>query len=161
MQNSHVRCQPDGSRQQCHAPRTKTPLETIKKCHRTACLISMRSDIVPRAILPDYELSTTPRSARSSWNSKDNTQWLSSSAAEGIAQPDFVGYIKIEHIKMHGPSLGVKRKLRLSEVVCKNVSGLLVERIPGHDEDSRAPVLTKGPITLRTTIFYNRLGMRR
>ena len=35
-------------------------------------------------------------------------------------------------------------------VVCKNVSGLLVERAPGHDEDSRAPVLirdsaTKGP----------------
>jgi hypothetical protein len=32
-------------------------------------------------------------------------------------------------------------------VVCKNVSGLLVERAPGHDEDSRAPVLIKAPIT--------------
>jgi hypothetical protein len=36
---------------------------------------------------------------------------------------------------------------RLSEVVCKNVSGLLVERTPGHDEDSRAPVLIKGSVT--------------
>jgi hypothetical protein len=43
------------------------------------------------------------------------------------------------HIKMYGPPLGVKQKnSRLAEVVCKNVSGLLVERTPGHDEDSRA-----------------------
>jgi hypothetical protein len=49
----------------------------------------------------------------------------------------------------------------LSEVVCKNVSGLLVERTPGHDEDSRAPVLIKGSVTLKAAIFYNRLGARR
>jgi hypothetical protein len=37
---------------------------------------------------------------------------------------------------MYGPPLGVKQKnSRLAEVVCKNVSGLLVERTPGHDED--------------------------
>jgi hypothetical protein len=61
-----------------------------------------------------------------------------------------------------GPPLGVKQKnSRLAEVVCKNVFGLLVERTPGHDEDSRAPVLIKGSVTLEATIFYNRLGARR
>ena len=42
-------------------------------------------------------------------------------------------------------------------VVCKNVSGLLVERVPGHDEDSRAPVLIKGPVTLEP-FFITGLG---
>jgi len=30
----------------------------------------------------------------------------------------------------------------------QNVSGLLVERAPGHDEDSRAPVLIKGSVAI-------------
>ena len=65
-------------------------------------------------------------------------------------------------IKMYGPPLGVKQKnSRLAEVVCKNVFGLLVERTPGHDEDSRAPVLIKGTVSLRATIFYDRFGARR
>ena len=38
-------------------------------------------------------------------------------------------------------------------VVCKNVSGLLVERAPGHDEDSRAPVLIKASAT-KGAVFY-------
>ena len=46
---------------------------------------------------------------------------------------------------------------RLSEVVCKNVSGLLVERTPGHDEDSRAPFLIKGSVTLEP-FFVTGLG---
>ncbi len=29
-------------------------------------------------------------------------------------------------------------------VVCKNVSGLLLERAPCHDEDPRVPILIKG-----------------
>jgi hypothetical protein len=63
---------------------------------------------------------------------------------------------------MYGPPLGVKQKnSRLAEVVCKNVFGLLVERTPGHDEDSRAPVLIKGTVSLKATIFYDRFGARR
>jgi len=46
-------------------------------------------------------------------------------------------------------------------VVCKNVSGLLVERTPGHDEDSRAPVLIRDSVTPMVTTFYSRLGARR
>jgi hypothetical protein len=38
-------------------------------------------------------------------------------------------------------------------VVCKNVFGLLVERTPGHDEDSRAPVLIKGTVSLKSDHF--------
>jgi hypothetical protein len=57
--------------------------------------------------------------------------------------------------------LASSRNSRLAEVVCKNVFGLLVERTPGHDEDSRAPVLIKGTVSLKATIFYNRLGARR
>jgi hypothetical protein len=72
-------------------------------------------------------------------------------------RPDFVA-----PIKMYGPPLGVKQKnSRLAEVVCKNVFGLLVERTPGHDEDSRAPVLIKGTVSLKATIFYDRFGARR
>ena len=42
------------------------------------------------------------------------------------------------------PSSGIFEGL---EVVCKNVYGLLVEQAPGHDEDSRVPVLIKGSAT--------------
>ena len=56
--------------------------------------------------------------------------------------------------------LASSRISSLLEVVCKNVFGLLVERAPGHDEDSRAPVLIKGSVT-KVTIFYSRLGARR
>ena len=42
-------------------------------------------------------------------------------------------------------------------MVCKNVSGLLVERTPGHDEDSRAPFLIKGSVTLEP-FFITGLG---
>jgi uncharacterized protein YsxB (DUF464 family) len=40
-----------------------------------------------------------------------------------------------------------RRMFEGAEVVCNNVSGLLVEQAPGHDEDSRVPVLisTTGP----------------
>jgi hypothetical protein len=61
---------------------------------------------------------------------------------------------------MYGPPLGVEQKLEIVGGVCKNVSGLLMERTPGRDEDSRALFLNKGVGHLRT-IFYNRLGARR
>src|ERR1700736_1218481 len=53
--------------------------------------------------------------------------------------------------------LASSRNSRLSEVVCKNVSGLLVERTPGHDEDSRAPFLIKGTVTIEP-FFITGLG---
>ena len=83
--------------------------------------------------------------------------------------------------KMYGPPRGVKQNLgeagsslqkcmvrrvassRILErrgVVCKNVSGLLAERVPGHDEDSRAPVLIKASAT-KGAVFSSRLGARR
>ena len=46
------------------------------------------------------------------------------------------------------------------DVVCKNVYGLRVEQAPGHDEDSRAPVLIKASAQ-RKAIFYIRLRARR
>ena len=49
-----------------------------------------------------------------------------------------------EHIalkKMYGPPLDCKRKLSLKEMVRVNVSGLWVERAPGHDEYPRVPSL--------------------
>ena len=55
-------------------------------------------------------------------------------------------------------SSGIFERLR---VVCKNVSGLLVERAPGHDEDSRAPVLIRDSVIQWLTTFYSRLGRRR
>ena len=47
-----------------------------------------------------------------------------------------------------------------AEVVCKNVFGLLVEQAPGHDEDSRVPVLisTTGP---HEATFFVRFQARR
>jgi hypothetical protein len=54
--------------------------------------------------------------------------------------------------------LASSRNSRLAEVVCKNVFGLLVERTPGHDEDSRAPVLIKGTVSLKAPFFITGLG---
>jgi hypothetical protein len=53
--------------------------------------------------------------------------------------------------------LASSRNSRLSEVVCKNVSGLLMERTPGHDEDSRALSQIKGSVTLEP-FFIRGLG---
>jgi hypothetical protein len=54
-------------------------------------------------------------------------------------RPDFVA-----PIKMYGPPLGVKQKnSKLAEVVCKK------------------PVLIKGTVSLKATIFYDRFGARR
>jgi hypothetical protein len=44
-----------------------------------------------------------------------------------------------------------------SEIVCKNVYGLLVEQAPGHDEDSRVPFLIRRSVAQGTT-FYIRFG---
>jgi hypothetical protein len=41
---------------------------------------------------------------------------------------------------MYGPPLGVKQKLEIVGGGLQNVSGLLVERTPGQDEDSRAVI---------------------
>ena len=43
----------------------------------------------------------------------------------------------------------------------KNVSGVLMERAPGRDEDSRAAALIRDSVTPIVTTFYSRLGARR